>query len=72
MIDWRNYVKKILHIFKVEKFTEEFIIFINNNFVNEKHSFWIHGDKFLDGNYDYLDYPNVEYMPRIEIKLNKI
>lgn len=65
-------MKKILHIFKVEKFTEEFIIFINDNFVNEKHTFWIHGDKFLDGNYDYLDYPNVEYMPRIEIRLNKM
>lgn len=64
-------MKKILHIFRVEKFTEEFINFINNNFYNESHFFWIHGDKFLDEKYKYLKYSNVKYFPRIDIKLRK-
>ncbi|EOS79047.1 hypothetical protein C817_03115 [Dorea sp. 5-2] len=64
-------MKKILHIFRVEKFTEEFINFINNNFYKESHFFWIHGDKFLEGEYGYLKYSNVEYFPQIDIKLRK-
>lgn len=65
-------MKKVLHLFRVEKFTAEFIKFVNTNFREQSHTFWVHGDKFLDEGYEYLEYGNVEYCPNIEIKLNKI
>ena len=64
-------MKKILHIFKIEKFTAGFISFINKNFSKDSHTFWIHGDKNPDEEYNYLAYSNIYFYPNMEIKLNK-
>ncbi len=62
---------KILHLFPVEKFTEGFIHLINEDFKVDDHSFWIYGEKFPDGGYDYLKESNVCYYPVIAAKLNR-
>lgn len=65
-------MKKILHLFRSEKFTEGFIRFINSESEFE-HTFWIYGEAYLKVQKEagYLRTENVKYYPRIDIKLNK-
>ncbi len=63
-------MKTILHLFRTEKFTNDFICFINEN-SNYKHTFWVYGESDCDYSQEYLKYENVKVFPRIDIKLNK-
>lgn len=64
--------KKILHLFRIEKFTEGFIELMNNE-LNAEHIFWVYGDFniYAQCKSSYLQEKNVKYYPRIDIKLNK-
>lgn len=63
-------MKKILHLFRTEKFTEGFINLMTN-FSEERHEFWVFGENYLYDNCSYLKLENVKYYPRIDIKINK-
>lgn len=60
---------KILHLFRIEKFTEAYIIFINKNFYNNSHEFWIYGNRQSDITVKTSLYKNVKYIKNIERKL---
>lgn len=62
-------MKKILHLFRTEKFTEAFINLMKN--FQEEHFFWIFGEYFPNDDTEYLKSENVKYYPRIDIKMNK-
>lgn len=61
---------KILHLFRLANFTETFINFINKNFTEDHHVFWVFGDK-TNGywNLELSLYKNVRYVADIESKL---
>ena len=63
-------MKKILHFFRAEKFTNDFVNFIIENSCYE-HTFWVYGENYLNYPLSYFKNENVKYFPRIEIKLNK-
>lgn len=65
-------MKNILHLFRIEKFTEGFIEFMNSREIYNN-MFWVYGDDYLYDKYKstYLRKINVKYYPRIDIKLNK-
>lgn len=65
-------MKKVLHLFRTEKFTREFIYFMNANSAHD-HIFWVFGEDYIniESEADYLKEKNVIYYPRIDIKLNK-
>lgn len=65
-------MKKILHFFRIEKFTEEFVELMNEN-SNFEHTFWTYGDDriYVQCKSNYLKKKNVKYFPRIDIKMNK-
>lgn len=54
--------RKIFHIFPYEKFTDSFVDFINRNFNQEEHVFWIYGGK-EELELKCLKEKNVIYMP---------
>lgn len=61
---------KILHLFRISVFTEDFIKFINANFPENKHFFWIYGDrKMHKSNIKVSTYKNVTYVHYIVDKL---
>ena len=61
---------KILHLFRVSNFTEDFIKFVNNNFIENTHEFWIYGDREASNpRIDISLYRNVRYIHCIEEKL---
>lgn len=62
-------MKKILHLFRIEKFTARFIDLMNE--FQEEHFFWVFGEELLNDSAEYLKYANVRYYPRIDIKMNK-
>lgn len=62
-------MKKILHLFRAEKFTEAFIDLMKK--FQEEHFFWVFGEELLDEQAEYLNSENVKYYPRIDIKMNK-
>lgn len=62
-------MKKILHLFRVEKFTEAFIKLMKK--LQEEHIFWVFGEDLIDNQTEYLKLENVKYYPRIDIKMNK-
>lgn len=62
-------MKKILHLFKAEKFTEGFVNLMQDS--KYVHTFWVFGEEYLSGQEVYLKRENVAYYPRIEIKLHK-
>ncbi|MGF1943687.1 TDP-N-acetylfucosamine:lipid II N-acetylfucosaminyltransferase [Enterococcus casseliflavus] len=49
----------IVHIFPFEKFTENFIEFIDRNFITEDHLFILYGDYDIDSSY-VKKYPNIK------------
>lgn len=57
----REYMYKILHLFRIEKFTESFIEFVNEYFGENMHEFWVYGNRY---DYPYVKvsgYKNVKY-----------
>jgi 4-alpha-L-fucosyltransferase (Fuc4NAc transferase). len=65
-----NKMKKILHLFRTEKFTEGFIDLMKN-IPEHEHMFWVYGERYLNDQCSYLKVDNVKYFPKLEIKLNK-
>lgn len=65
-------MKKILHLFRSEKFTGGFVQFMNSELKFE-HTFWVYGEDYIQAQEEtaYLKEMNVRYYPRIDIKLNK-
>lgn len=65
-------MKKILHLFRIEKFTESFIELMRDNTLFE-HTFWVYGNEYLYDLYgmNYLKRANVKFLPRLDIKMNK-
>lgn len=66
-------MKKVLHLFRCEKFTKRFVKLINENFEIEDHVFWVYGERNIgsEGDDIFNLYSNVKYIPRIEIELRK-
>ena len=64
--------KRILHLFRCEKFTEGFIDLMNSESEFE-HVFWVYGENYplIQNKLSYFKETNVKYYPRIDIKLNK-
>ena len=61
---------KILHLFRIFIFTENFINFINTNFDQNMHEFWVYGDrKNSNSGLQISLYKNVRYVNNIENKL---
>lgn len=59
---------KILHLFRIEKFTDGYIKFVNENFDNNYHEFWIYGWRNANINVSVSLYKNVKYIKDIEKK----
>lgn len=65
----------ILHLFRISGFTEDFINFINNNFVDNIHEFWVYGDRNISNIHIKMSsYRNAKYIHNIadKIKLSKL
>lgn len=63
----------ILHLFRISVFTEDFIKFINADFPEHKHFFWIYGDrKAHNTNIKISAYKNVIYVHDVVDKLKSI
>ncbi len=61
---------KILHLFRTSVFTEDFIKLINANFSENKHFFWIYGDrKMYKSNIKLSSHKNAIYVHSIVDKL---
>lgn len=56
---------KILHLFRIEKFTEGYIKFINNNFGEHSHELWIYGTR-SEGTVCLSQYQNVKYFRNLK------
>ncbi len=63
-------MKKILHFFRTEKFTEDFICLMKD-IPEEDHTFWVYGEAYFNDSCEYLKPDNIKYYPRIDIKMNK-
>lgn len=63
-------MKKILHLFRTEKFTKDFI-HLMRDIPEEDHTFWVFGEAYLNEYCTYLKPDNIKYYPRIDIKMNK-
>lgn len=62
---------KILHLFCVEKFTNDYVRFINENFTDNYHEFWIFGDRAVQyAQLNIFTYRNVKYARNIIDQLN--
>ena len=69
-MDIKMNMYKILHLFRVSNFTEDFIKFVNNNFIENTHEFWIYGDREASNpRIEISLYRNVRYIHCIEEKL---
>lgn len=62
---------KILHLFRIEKFTNDYVKFINENFTDSYYESWIFGSKATRrGQLNIFTYRNVKYARNIMTQLN--
>lgn len=54
-------MKKIIHIFRVSKFVEDFVLTTLNYFSEDEHFFWTYGEEFTGPNSEIYLYKNVRW-----------
>lgn len=60
---------KILHIFQIGKFANDNVKFINENFSDNYHEFWIYGQRDSQVKFNIFCHKNIKYVKNITKKL---